>query len=291
MLGAAQLEILDGWCGDDGAARRAACAVSWDDVTLARAALERVEGLAGARERELDLLEFEIDEIERVDPAPGEDGELRAERERLRNVEALQRAAWGAEQALAEEEAGGAARARRRGREPRVGGGVDPLLAALAERARSLAIEAQDLAAEIRGYGESLEAAPNRLDAVEERLGAIARLERKHGGSIDAVLAHAACLPRAARRARRRRGRDGERARRARGGAARAREGGRGADRGARRGGARARERGGRAARDSRDGRGRLRGDARRMRPGARRRGARAVRARAQPGRPGGAAA
>src|SRR5579862_5708129 len=58
MLGAAQLEILDGWCGEDGAARRAACAVSWDAVTLARAALERVEGLAGARERELDLLEF-----------------------------------------------------------------------------------------------------------------------------------------------------------------------------------------------------------------------------------------
>ena len=59
----------------------------------------------------------------------------------------------------------------------------DPLLGALAERARGLAIEGADLAAEIRSYGEGLEAAPNRLDAVEERLGAISRLERKHGGS------------------------------------------------------------------------------------------------------------
>ncbi len=190
MLGAAQLEILDGWCGEDGAALRAACAVAWDAVALARGALERVEGLAGARERELDLLEFEIEEIERVDPAQGEDEELRTERERLRNVETLQRAAWGAEQALAEEEAGALRALAAAAASLEAAAASDSLLGALAERARGLAIEGGDLAAEIRRYGESLEAAPNRLDAVEERLGAIARLERKHGGSIDTVLAH-----------------------------------------------------------------------------------------------------
>jgi len=197
MLGAAQLEILDGWCGDDGVRLRAACAVAWEEVAVAREALERVEGLAGARERELDLLEFEIDEIERVDPAEGEDEELRAERERLRNVETLQRAAWGAEQALAEEEAGAVRALAAAAASLEAAAPSDPLLGALAERARGLAIEGGDLAAEIRSYGESLEAAPNRLDAVEERLGAISRLERKHGGSIDAVLAHArACRER-----------------------------------------------------------------------------------------------
>ncbi|HVL94853.1 MAG TPA: hypothetical protein VM266_03250, partial [Solirubrobacteraceae bacterium] len=35
------------------------------------------------------------------------------------------------------------------------------------------------------------EAAPGRLDAVEERLALLDRLKRKHGGTIDAVLAHA----------------------------------------------------------------------------------------------------
>jgi DNA repair protein RecN (Recombination protein N) len=61
-------------------------------------------------------------------------------------------------------------------------------------------VEADDLAAELRGYGEAIEAAggqAGRLDQVEERLAVLERLERKHGGTIAAVLAHAeACRAR-----------------------------------------------------------------------------------------------
>jgi DNA repair protein RecN (Recombination protein N) len=69
--------------------------------------------------------------------------------------------------------------------------GLDPALDKLAERATGLRLELQDLAAELRGYAEAIEAEPGRLEQVEERLEVIDRLKRKHGGSIESVLAHA----------------------------------------------------------------------------------------------------
>jgi DNA repair protein RecN (Recombination protein N) len=191
MLATAQLEVLDGSLGAEQAARRGACASAWSAVRGAREELERLQELAGARERQLDLLEFELSEIEQVGPSVQERYELVAERDRLRNVEGLSLAAGGAEQALAEDDSGGvrallACRASLEG-----AAALDRELAALAERAQALEIEAQDLLSEIRRYGEQLESEPGRLEVVEERLGAIARLERKHGGSVAAVLEHA----------------------------------------------------------------------------------------------------
>jgi DNA repair ATPase RecN len=61
----------------------------------------------------------------------------------------------------------------------------------LAGRLAALRLEAEDLGGELRRYAESLEAEPGRLQEVEERLEAYERLERKHGGSVAAVLAHA----------------------------------------------------------------------------------------------------
>ncbi|MGH2849553.1 MAG: DNA repair protein RecN, partial [Solirubrobacteraceae bacterium] len=142
--------------------------------------------------RELDLLDFELAEIDQLDPSPAERGELTAERGRLRNLEGLRGAAWGAEQALSDEEAGAQRGLAAAAASLAPSGGLDPRLATLAERSEALAIEAADLLSELRGYVEGLEAEPGRLEAVEERLAAFARLERKHGGSIETVLEHAA---------------------------------------------------------------------------------------------------
>ena len=48
-----------------------------------------------------------------------------------------------------------------------------------------------DVGAELRDYAEGVESDPARLLAVEERLEALDRLRRKHGGSVESVLAHA----------------------------------------------------------------------------------------------------
>jgi DNA repair protein RecN (Recombination protein N) len=68
---------------------------------------------------------------------------------------------------------------------------VDAELDALAGRVRAVSLEAEDLVHELRRYAEGIDAPPGRLDEVEERLAALERLKRKHGGTIELVLAYA----------------------------------------------------------------------------------------------------
>src|SRR5690606_4237271 len=119
--------------------------------------------------------------------------ELAAERERLRHAEALRAAAGNALVALAGDEGEGGAAAALAAAEAALGGGagVDPELDGIAERAGAVALEVGDLASSLRGYLDRVEVEPARLAEVEERLDAIERLKRKHGGSVEAVLAHA----------------------------------------------------------------------------------------------------
>ena len=191
-LASAQLELLDAFCGPDQARRRAACAEAHAQVRSAERALEDVSGLAGARERELDLLAFELREIDDVAPDEAEERDLLAARERLRHVEALRGAAHGAAEALEPDDGEAALGLLAAGGAALDGAsGVDPQLDALAERWRALIYEAGDLAGELRGYAEGLDAEPGALEAAEERLAAVDRLKRKHGGTVAAVLAHA----------------------------------------------------------------------------------------------------
>src|SRR3954452_7509931 len=155
-LASAQLEILDGFCGAAQGARRAAFAAAYARERALAARLEALRSRAGARDRELDLLEWELREIEAADPAEAEAVELRAERERLGHLEALRSAAGAAGAALTGEEDGGAASALAAAVSAlEAVRGVDAALDGLAERAGALAVEAADVAAELRGYGEA----------------------------------------------------------------------------------------------------------------------------------------
>jgi DNA repair protein RecN (Recombination protein N) len=187
-LASAQLEILDGFCGAEQAARREAFAGAYARERALREELEALRARAGARDRELDLLEWELEEIDRAAPDEGEEESLLAERERLRHASALLAAAGGGAAALGEEGAAdglaSAARALDGAR------GIDAALDALADRAQALLVEADDMAGELRRYTEAIDAPPGRLDEVEERLALLDRLKRKHGGTIAAVLAH-----------------------------------------------------------------------------------------------------
>jgi DNA repair protein RecN (Recombination protein N) len=193
MLASAQLEILDGFCGAAHLKRRASFAGAFTRARALEAALAELRERAGARDRELDLLDFELGEIEAAGPSEAEEAELLAARGRLRHVEALRAAALGAAAAVAPDEGVGAGAL--------LAGGaaglddvaeVDPALDAIAERWRSLAYEADDLGGELRRYADGLDGDPAALEATEERLAVLDRLKRKHGGTIADVLAHAA---------------------------------------------------------------------------------------------------
>lgn len=191
-VASAQLDILDGFCGAEQQQRRAEMSVAHSRVVDCEQRLEQLRALDGARERELDLLQFELAEIDEAAPSESEQEELLAVRGRLAHVEGLRSAAYAACEALASEDGEGVnSRLAAAGAGLDGVGGIDEQLDALTARWRSLAIEADDLTGELRRYCESLGVEPGLLEATEERLALLDRLSRKHGGSIAAVLAYA----------------------------------------------------------------------------------------------------
>ena len=192
-LASAQLDLLDGFGGRDQLALRGRLAAAHARVRELDGRLAELRERAGTRDRDLDLLAFEIEEIEALDPSEEERSSLGAERERLRQMDGLLAAAGGGAEAIAPSSAEGGV-AQLLAECERLAGavqGADPVLDELAGRLAALRIEAEDLGGELRRYADSLEAEPGRLQEVEERLEQYDRLERKHGGSVGAVLEHA----------------------------------------------------------------------------------------------------
>jgi DNA repair protein RecN (Recombination protein N) len=193
-ISSAQLEILDGFAGADHLETRRSYREAHRECGRLATELAELREAEGSRERDLDLYRYELSEIEEVAPRPGEQDGMAGERERLRNAEGLRDAAAGAYAGLAgaEEDGGGAAAALAQAESLlRGAAGLDAGLDAIAERVVALAVDLGDVSAELRDYAEGLEADPGALLAIEERLEAIGRLERKHGGSVESVLAHA----------------------------------------------------------------------------------------------------
>ncbi|MGC9221372.1 MAG: DNA repair protein RecN [Solirubrobacteraceae bacterium] len=197
-VAAAQLDVLDAFCGPRQSHLRAAMAQAYGRVRDLEERLAEVESLVAGRERELDLIGFELSEIEQLAPSVQEQEELRAQRERLRNQEALRNAALAGAEAITPEEGDGAAVLLARAAHALEAVTVaDPALKPLAERLNTLRFDAEDTAAELRSYLAGLEVEPGQLEVIEERLEAWGRLERKYGGGIAEVLAHAqACRAR-----------------------------------------------------------------------------------------------
>ncbi len=202
MLGAAQLDVLDAHCGAEHLALREAVAETHGRVRRLQARADQLRELAGARERELDLLAFELGEIEAAAPSEDEAAALALERDRLRHVEALlQAATWAAEALASDAERGVTQLLTDAGQRLEPVRSIDPALDELANRVQALGYEAEEIGRELRTYaldvaagsGADLEGADTvrRLEEVEERLALFARLTRKHGGSIGDVLAHA----------------------------------------------------------------------------------------------------
>jgi DNA repair protein RecN (Recombination protein N) len=193
-ISSAQLEILDGFAGPEHLEVRRAYRDAHRECGRLAAELAELREREGSRERDLDLYRYELSEIEAVAPAPEERVEMAGERERLRHAEGLREAAAVAYAGLAgaEEDGGGATAALAQAETAlSSSAGLDPALDTLAERVAALTVELADPGSELRDYAEGVESDPARLLAIEERLEAIDRLERKHGGSVESVLAHA----------------------------------------------------------------------------------------------------
>jgi len=156
-----------------------------------RADLERSER---ERAQRIDLLQYQIAEIEAAALTPGEEEALTEERTRLANAEqlaellteALRAMDEGSEESPAAMDLLGAAVRALEGL-ARIDATLEPQL----REAEDLMYRLQDLAEALRGYKDRVEYNPRRLEEVEERLDLIRRLERKYGPTIPDVLEYA----------------------------------------------------------------------------------------------------
>jgi DNA repair protein RecN (Recombination protein N) len=143
-------------------------------------------------ERRLDLLNFQINEIESAGLKAGEEPELRRERDRLANAEALAALSQQALAALDEGSPEAPALSDLAGQLAQILTSLarlDPAQSSMAEQGTSLAETIADLGHDLRDYLEAIEFNPRRLEQLEDRLEMIRVLCRKYGGSIEAVLA------------------------------------------------------------------------------------------------------
>ncbi|HVS16252.1 MAG TPA: DNA repair protein RecN [Thermoanaerobaculia bacterium] len=172
--------------------RCAAAYGAWRDVADR---LERLTGDERAREQRLDLLRFQLAEIEDAGPSRGEEVELRQQRQLLRHGEEIALALGEAVRALSDDEEVAAVTALGHARSA-----LARLVRWDAEAQRSLdeveelLARADDLGTTLRARLASLDTEPGRLDVIEGRLAVIERLLRKYGATSDEVLDHAASL-------------------------------------------------------------------------------------------------
>ncbi len=143
------------------------------------------------RLRTLDLLGFQVRELEQARLEPGEDSHLEQERTVLSNLEKIRAAAGGAFAELYEDEGAAISRVAAASRQleelRRYDAGVAPQIEPLVAARATL----EDVAAFLRDYVGRLEANPARLDEIEDRLALIDRLKRKYGSSVEEILAYA----------------------------------------------------------------------------------------------------
>lgn len=144
--------------------------------------------------RRIDMLTYQIEEIEAARLRPGEEEELKEERNRLANAEGLASLVQEALQILDEGETETPALTDLFGQLIRALNGLaklDPSQADLSDEAEGLFDGLSELSRSLRAYLENIEFNPKRLDQVEERLALIHTLQRKYGDSIEAVLSFA----------------------------------------------------------------------------------------------------
>ena len=186
----AHLPLLDAYAGLQTAQKKLAV-----DVRALRKLEAERDGLQQderTRQQRIDMLRFQVEEIDAAQLQAGEEVSLRQERTRLSNMEQLLQSSSlavtlllgiedgensSASDVLSEAEVAMATLAK-----------LDEGQQALYGRLQGLVSEIDDVAGELRDYQEGLEHDPARLNEIEERLELINRLKRKYGADIAEIL-------------------------------------------------------------------------------------------------------
>jgi DNA repair protein RecN (Recombination protein N) len=149
--------------------------------------LNDLEAKKDRQAEHIQLLEFQKREIQAAGLTPGEDAALEQERIRLKNSESLFQTAWDSIETLYDSQGAVVEHLLLITKNLEKASLIDPLLVSSAKRMAEIAFNVEDVAEELRTYLKKIEMDESRLEVVEDRLDAINKLNRKYGGSLDAV--------------------------------------------------------------------------------------------------------
>src|SRR5262245_60206133 len=188
MEPARQLLLLDRFAEAEARRERVGALVrAWEDAGSALRRL-REEMREGARQE--DLYRFQLSEIDAVKLRDGEEDDLRAERGRLQHAERIVAGLQETVGLLYEEPQSAAARLARAAMLLRDISRFEPDAAAPVEAIEGAQSYLEDVVGRARALRDRAVFDPERLEQIEARLDAIARLKRKYGESVVAILAH-----------------------------------------------------------------------------------------------------
>lgn len=183
------VDLLDRYGGTMEARQELAALVR--ELRTAQAEEQRLRDARRDAARRLDLLSYQVSEIEAANPRADEEADLEAERLVLANADRLAELANTAQSLLTESEGGlpGAQDLLNRAAHAlselvR----IDPAQAAVLEGVKSALYSLEEASRDLTRYAAGIDADPVRLQALEERAGLLQTLKRKYGDTLAEVI-------------------------------------------------------------------------------------------------------
>jgi DNA repair protein RecN (Recombination protein N) len=187
MRPAVQLELLDRYAGLESERDALAAAhAAWSGLTARLAASSMSEE---ERRRRVELLRFQLEEIDAARPRLGEEEELEEKLPRLKNAERLRTFADQAYGLLYAEEDAALARLMKAERALGELAKIDPGAGRLQGELEAARLAIDAVAHEVGDYRDRATADPAALDALLSRQEALSRLKKRHGPTLADVLA------------------------------------------------------------------------------------------------------
>lgn len=182
------LKILDGLPNVRENAGRTSEA--WETLEKAMKRLKALRESTGQREQRLDTINFQLREINLVNPKPGEEASLKADASRLKNAGAIVESAAGLAEVLAGDDSVVAAGLGEARKLAAALAEMDPGWESSLEEFDSAASVLSSLSSEAERTASLVEFEPQRLEELLQRIADIERLKKKYGPTLDDVCEH-----------------------------------------------------------------------------------------------------
>lgn len=186
------LPVLDGFCGKSFDTIYRQYLTVYDDLQDIRQQIKQKQINEMERQRQIEMYEFQIKEIDDAALKSGEDDTLRQQREILQNAEKIKNAVDTAHFAFSGSlDTDSIMSLLSQSTESMDAiADISEQYSQLSKRLQQLMIEVDDIADELQILNRSFDFSASDIDTIENRLSLIKRLGRKYGSGVDAILAY-----------------------------------------------------------------------------------------------------